>query len=89
MSRLPFEQSRNDLHFKIECTCPSKLFEGSDIAHLMKTTIRCSGYDDDNFFDNVNRTPRRSKCGTCGRPYRIQWFRDGVEFAFEDEVTAP
>ena len=80
---LPFEAIRNDLYAKVQCTCPSKLFEGKPIAHLMKHWIKLVGYNDANFFDNVNREPRESAC-KCGRGYRYQWLRDGVSFAFLD-----
>lgn len=59
------------------------MFKDTAIAHMMNRTIQLTGYDDDNFFDNVNAQPHDFRC-QCGRPYRLQWFRDGVEAEFLD-----
>jgi hypothetical protein len=67
-----------DLYFSFKCTCPSYLFKDSDIADIMKTTIKLSGYADDYFFDEVNKEPRLFQC-TCNKQYKYQWFRDGIE----------
>ena len=66
MKRKSFRALGRDLYFDMECTCPNKLFEGTDIEHLMKHTITLVGYADDNFFDNVNATQSRGRC-KCGR----------------------
>lgn len=67
-----------DLHYKIQCTCPSERWKDTDVADLFKTTILLSGYADDYFFDAVNKDPKVIKC-KCGKQYSVQWFRDGVE----------
>lgn len=70
-----------DLVAKVPCTCPH---ESAKLAALdIKHTLRLGGYDDDNFFKNVNANPRDGKC-KCGRPYRFQWFDDGVDFVWVD-----
>lgn len=81
MKRERFRALGRDLYFDLRCICPSPLFEDSDISHLMPHTVQLTGYADDNFFDSVNAEPREGKC-RCGRPYRVQWFRDGVEAEF-------
>lgn len=73
---LPFEAIRNDLYAKVRCNCPHH-----SMPDLLKHTIRLVGYNDANFFDNVNREPRESAC-KCGRRYRYQWHRNGVSFCF-------
>ncbi len=80
--RKRFRALGRDLFIDLECTCPSPLFVGSDIEHLMPRILHLSGYADDNFFDNVNAEPMKGKCSGCGRPYQVQWFRDGVEVHF-------
>jgi hypothetical protein len=82
--RLPFRALGRDLYFDLQCTCPDPLFKDSDIAHLMKRRITLTGYADDYFFDVVNKEPRQGKCSGCGRPYTVQWFRDGVEAGFTE-----
>lgn len=79
MSRSQFKWSGgNDLHFTINCTCPSDKWKDSNIADIMKTDILLSGYADNHFFDVVNEKPRTISC-KCGKQYNVQWFRDGVE----------
>jgi len=68
--------SGNDLAVSFNCECPSKTFKDSPIAHLMKTKINLYGYNDSNFFVNVNKEPRPFKCG-CGKEYQQQWFSEG------------
>jgi len=65
-----------DLAAEFKCTYPSKLFKGTDIEHIMKETIRLSGYEDSHFFDVVNKEPRELTC-RCGKEYTQQWFREG------------
>lgn len=66
----------NDLVVEFKCECPSALFIGTNIEHLMKQKIDLWGYADANFFDNVNSKPRNFKC-KCGKEYSQQWFTDG------------
>lgn len=68
---------------KVECVCPHPLFIDSPVSHLMTNKIRLSGYDDDNFFDNVNKEPREGQC-SCGRKFKFQWFRSHVEFKWSE-----
>lgn len=79
--RIPFRQSRNDLYADLKCECPNPRYIGTDLEPIMKHYIQLVGYSDANFFDNVNAEPRVNSC-RCGRPYRVQWFRDGVEAEF-------
>lgn len=66
----------SDLAVSFKCECPSELFIGTEIEHLMKQNIRLYGYNDSNFFDTVNVKPREFKC-KCGKRYTQQWFSDG------------
>ena len=81
MKRKKFRALGNDLYFDLECTCPNSLFIGTDIEGIMKHRIKLTGYNDANFFDNVNAEPRKGKC-KCGREFVYQWFRNGVEAEF-------
>lgn len=83
---IQFEQSRNDLHAKLRCTCPHRLFLNKPELG-MTHTIRLCGYDDANFFDRVNAQPQERVC-KCGRRYRVQWFREGVSAEFIDPPVA-
>ena len=75
--KIPFKNiGGRDLSAEFKCTCPSRLFVGTDVEHLMKEEIRLSGYADANFFENVNEEPRSFRC-KCGKKYTQQWFRDG------------
>lgn len=63
----------------VECTCTNPLHADSPVAYLFKRKIRLSGYDDDNFFNNVNKEPREAACA-CGRKFKYQWFVNHVDF---------
>lgn len=79
--RIPFTMRRNDLFARLYCTCPA-VFDG--VEHdLLKHSIQLTGYNDDYFFNVANKEPREREC-RCGRRYRVQWFRDGVEAEFID-----
>lgn len=79
MERKEWHSLGNDLYCDaLECNCPNPLFVGSPIDHLMKNKIKLVGYDDDYFFNVVNKEPKKGKC-RCGREYKFQWFNDGVE----------
>lgn len=82
MPKLPYQRSRNDLHVKVKCNCPDPKL--GDVG--INRTIYMAGYADANFFDNVNSEPTDDSCD-CGRPYRYQWFRDGLEFSWLDEKS--
>lgn len=77
MQQLEFESHVNDLFATIQCECPSETFKGTAIEHLMKHKIRITGYNDNYFFDVVNKEPRILDC-KCGRKYQYQWTRDCV-----------
>ena len=66
----------NDLAVDFRCTCPSEMWKGTDIEHIMKERIHLHGYNDANFWDNVNSEPRKLTC-KCGKSYTQQWFRNG------------
>jgi hypothetical protein len=84
MKTLSYESMGRDLYAeRVECTCPDPMFKDSTVSHLFKTKIRLSGYYDDNFFDNVNKEPINLSCN-CGRKFKFQWFRDRVEFEWDD-----
>lgn len=87
IKRRPFRSLERDLFFDLPCTCPNPRFEHGPIADLMTYTLMLTGYADDYFFDTVNREPREGNC-RCGRRYRVQWFRDGVEAAWLDGEEA-
>jgi hypothetical protein len=78
--RQSFRALGRDLYFDLKCTCSYRT-DNLYFANLLKHTIKLSGYADDNFFDRVNAEPLEGTC-KCGRKYRVQWFRDGVEAAF-------
>lgn len=81
-----FEALGRDLFFKTKCECPSELFKGTDIEHIMTHTLTVTGYADSHFFDTVNKEPREGNC-KCGRKYKYQWFRDGVDFEWLEPYT--
>ncbi|MGD6876828.1 hypothetical protein [Bacillus infantis] len=73
-----------DLSVDFLCTCPSDLFKGTEIEHLMNERIRLSGYNDNYFFNTVNAEPRQFKC-KCGKEYTQQWFNEG--YVEVNEIT--
>lgn len=82
MAREQYESSNGrDLYLRVRCTCPHGTPKLADLG--VSHTLWLTGYADDNFFHNVNREPRKGAC-KCGRAYSVQWFEDGVEFAFDD-----
>jgi len=83
MKVLEYTRHRNDLFCEFECTCPSESWRNTPIEHLMKEKIKFSGYNDNYFFDVVNREPKIRTC-KCGKKYRYQWKREGVEV---EEIT--
>jgi|GEM_PF-5092791 len=78
MKTFEYSSLGNDLFAKFYCDCPSELFKGTPVEHIMKTNITLSGYNDDYFFDVDNKEPREYKC-KCGKRYSYQWKRNGVE----------
>lgn len=86
MKREPFEILSRDLFVRIKCVCADKQYADNPIlAASFKTQRRFTGYDDDNFFDNVNRTPQIDTCANCGQRTWFQWKRDG--FLYEHEYV--
>ena len=76
---LEYRQIGNDIFCNLgECKCPSRLFIGSSIEHIMKESIKISGYYDDNFFDNVNKDIKKWECSKCDTVCNYRWTRDGV-----------
>lgn len=86
---LPFERLSNDIYARLECSCPYTT-EAGQVIDFMTTRIQLVGYDDANFFDNVNREPRKQSCKKCGREFMVQWTREGVAVEWLDggPVTA-
>jgi hypothetical protein len=68
----------NDLATSFYCECPSELFKDSSISHLMKQKITLYGYNDNYFFNEVNKEMRIYTC-KCGLQYKYRWTYDGVE----------
>ena len=64
-------------------TLPIKVSGGNDLCaefrHKCFKNIRFSGYNDANFFDNVNKEPREYTCPQCGETFKYRWTRRGVE----------
>lgn len=79
--RIPFRQHGNDLYCDVECNCIDPSWAGSAVAHLFHRKVKLTGYNDDNFFRNVNAAPRTVQC-KCGRVLLYQWFTDGVEVSW-------
>lgn len=76
--KLNYDSLGRDLYAKFKCTCLDPKWKDSEVAHLFHTTIRLCGYNDAYFFDEVNKEPKEIKCD-CGKLFKVQWFRDGVE----------
>lgn len=83
--KLEYTALGNDLYCKFNCTCPEERWKDSPLRDIMKTTIRLTGYNDNYFFDEVNKEPKEVKC-KCGNAYMVQWFRDGVEIKQQKEI---
>jgi len=84
MMLLTYSQSRNDLHAEpVSCTCKGAPRWDFKTADQFPHKIRLAGYDDANFWQNVNAAPRENAC-KCGRRYRYQWLPEGVEFEWLD-----
>jgi len=69
----------NDLFAKFECTCVDdsdmwKDFNKKFPNGKIKTSIKLTGYNDANFYNEVNKAPREIKCHNCGKSYMVQWF---------------
>jgi hypothetical protein len=89
MMRLHYSQSRNDLHAEpVSCTCKGTPTWSFKTADQYPHKIRLAGYDDANFWNNVNAAPREASC-KCGRRYRYQWLPEGVEFEWLDTTPTP
>ena len=69
---------RNDLAVDFYCTCNNPKYKGTPLEDIMTTKISLYGYDDRNFFENVNKNKREFKCGVCKKEYTQQWFRTGI-----------
>ena len=66
-----------DMYAEMQCSCSNSKYKDGPLADIMKTTIRFTGYNDDYFFDVVNKEPRERVC-ECGRKFQFQWKSDGV-----------
>jgi hypothetical protein len=65
----------NDLLAKMKCEC-SKYPDDKYLSSI-KNEIKFWGYNDSNFFQNVNKEPKTTSC-KCGISYKYQWKQDGV-----------
>jgi hypothetical protein len=66
-----------DMYATFKCICPSELFPDKPELGI-KHTIRLTGYNDDYFWDVVNKEPRELIC-KCGKKYKYQWINGVVE----------
>lgn len=79
---IKYTSHRNDLFCEVgQCECPSPLFIGSAIEHLMKKHIKLCGYNDHHFFSEVNKDFRKYECKGCGFSFDYKWTQEGVEVA--------
>lgn len=77
MESIRYKSLGRDLYADIgNCDCPA--FPDTPVLANVKKTMKLSGYADDNFFDNVNREPKRVECHVCKKAWNVQWRRDGV-----------
>lgn len=70
-----------DLYADLYCTCPHKDYVGTPVAKIMKTKLTFSGYNDNYFFNEVNKEPQIKTCD-CGKQYQFQWKADGVHIEY-------
>ena len=67
-----------DLYADLQCDCPDERYKHKpSLSHLFKTKHLLCGYNDSNFFVNVNKAPKEHVC-KCGRKRMIQWTPEGV-----------
>lgn len=71
-----------DLYAETKCTCVEQKWLEKGIN--IKTTIRFSGYNDDYFFNVVNKNPQERDC-SCGAKYSFQWKQDGVHIELKNK----
>lgn len=82
---LPIRFLGNDMYADFYCTCPNKEYKGTPLAKIMKTKISFSGYNDNYFFDVVNKEPQIRIC-SCGKSYLFQWKREGVSVEYKGKL---
>jgi hypothetical protein len=67
---IDFDQHRNDLFAKFFCDACRK--------NGVYEPIKLTGYNDNNFFQNVNKDFRELNHAPCGTTYLFKWTPDGV-----------
>lgn len=82
---LPIRHFGNDLFADFYCDCFDPKRKGTPLAKIIKTKISLSGYNDNYFFEVVNKDPQIRIC-ECGRSYHIQWKRTGVEVNYKGKL---
>jgi hypothetical protein len=76
---IDFTQHRNDLFCDVgRCKCSNPLFKGSNVEYLIKKKVKLTGYNDDNFFNNVNKDFKQYECNDCGAFFEYRWTPDFV-----------
>lgn len=77
----------NDLFADLTCTCPHKDYVDGPLANIIKTKITLSGYNDNYFFEVVNKEPRIISC-ECGKKYSVQWQKnEGIMRVSVNEIN--
>ena len=77
MKLCSIEALGNDLYSTIgNCNC--KQFPDNETLKDYRRYVRLSGYNDDNFFDKVNASPRSWTCSSCDAEFWYRWTRNGV-----------
>ncbi len=69
---IDFEQFRNDLFAEFDCEC-------------CRQKVKLSGYNDDNFFNNVNKDFRQLTHKGCKTVHLYKWTIDGVIIKLEGD----
>jgi hypothetical protein len=78
---------RNDLFSEdIYCTCLDKKFLEDNLHFNYRFSL--SGYNDNYFFETVNKDIQHGKCSNCGREYEYRWDIHGVYFRWLDQKEA-
>lgn len=73
----------NDLFADFECSCSPEKYKGTALASILKTQLQHSGYNDDYFFETVNKEQEEFSCHCCGKKYLIQWKKDPIRCTIE------
>jgi hypothetical protein len=78
---------RNDLFSEdIHCKCMNKKYLEDGLKINYRFSL--SGYNDNYFFETVNKNIRQGKCSNCGREFEFRWTMDGIYFRWLDQKEA-